>query len=204
MGTIHFFGGEKGGVGKSFICRTAIAYHQHKQLPFIVYDTDRTAPDVYRSHQDFCKLAVFSEAEEYENSTVELFDEAVDKTVLVNLAAQSFLPLQQWFKKNGAFKISKRIGIKYKIWFVSNGGVDSLKILEKSLTSFGGKVPHLFVPQLDFPRFVGNYDRNRIKKLSLSFLEAEKYPDFGIAARQRVMNFLEESFKMMDSSRAFR
>ena len=31
MPAIHLFGGEKGGVGKSFACKTAIAYHLGKR-----------------------------------------------------------------------------------------------------------------------------------------------------------------------------
>ena len=52
MTHIHLFGGEKGGVGKSFVCRTAIAFHLHRQLDFVAFDADRSIADVLRIYGD--------------------------------------------------------------------------------------------------------------------------------------------------------
>ncbi len=231
MGSIHFFGGEKGGVGKSFVCRAAVAYHQRKELPFVVYDADRTSPDVYRIHSDIAKRVVLSEARQFENSPAAIIDDALDKTVLVNLPAQSFIALRDWFERDGLFEIGKVNQIKYKFWFVTNAGLDSLKIFQASLKYFEGRATHVLVKNngmnndwepidgdlvlqklisdhrvsvLDFPRFIGSRDRNLIKQRSLGFLEAEEFSDLGLVGRQRVINFMRAATKEFDRARVFR
>ena len=66
MTAIHWVGGEKGGVGKSFVCSSAIEYMQAKQNDFIVFDTDRSNPDVLRLYKQAagCRPAILSEAGE--------------------------------------------------------------------------------------------------------------------------------------------
>ena len=42
MSTIHFVGGEKGGVGKSVVARLLAQYMIDHNLPFIGFDTDKS------------------------------------------------------------------------------------------------------------------------------------------------------------------
>ena len=48
MATLHFVGGEKGGVGKSFVTRTAIQYLLDRGVDFALFDADRSSSDIKR------------------------------------------------------------------------------------------------------------------------------------------------------------
>lgn len=43
MASIHFVGGEKGGVGKSVAARVLAQYLIEREIPFLGFDTDRFA-----------------------------------------------------------------------------------------------------------------------------------------------------------------
>ena len=42
MGTVHFIGGEKGGVGKSLMARLLAQYFIDHGQPFLAFDCDKT------------------------------------------------------------------------------------------------------------------------------------------------------------------
>jgi hypothetical protein len=56
---------------------------------------------------------------------------------------------------------------------------------------------------IDFPKFIGNADRNAIDAASLSFGEAREYERFGSIGRQRVKRFLREAYEAFDAAGVF-
>jgi hypothetical protein len=56
---------------------------------------------------------------------------------------------------------------------------------------------------IDFPKFIGNADRNAIDAASLSFGKAREYEQFGSIGRQRVKRFLREAYEAFDEACAF-
>ena len=234
MTAIHWFGGEKGGVGKSFVCCSAIEYMQAKQIDFIVFDTDRSNPDVLRLYKQAagCRPAILSEAEKYEVAAGTIYNAALNekKPVLVNLGAASFRSLKLWIEKNYVLRSAKLNGITFYNWFVSNGGSDSLRQFGEALDYFGDSVQHVFVRnfgitddwsaldedkklrarmkkvgviEIDFPRFVGNRDRNRIKDLGLTFAAAQSHEAFDTLAQQRIKFYLDDVFDEFDKQGVF-
>jgi hypothetical protein len=147
MSAIHLFGGEKGGVGKSFVCKTAIAYHLDRKIEFVAFDADRSNPDVMRIYGPLtgCEGAVFSEGEKYEDTANSIFNAAMSQRVLVNLPAQSLIPLKAWIEKNELFDLAAESGVEFVNWFVSDCGYDSLKLFGQSLDFFGDRARHIFV-----------------------------------------------------------
>ena len=234
MTAIHWFGGEKGGVGKSFVCCSAIEYMQAKQIDFIVFDTDRSNPDVLRLYKlaAGCRPAILSEAEKYEVAAGTIYNAALNekKPVLVNLGAASFRSLKLWIEKNYVLRSAKLNGITFYNWFVSNGGSDSLRQFQEALDYFGDSVQHVFVRnfgitddwsaldedkklrarmkkggviEIDFPRFVGNRDRNRIKDLGLTFAAAQTHEAFDTLAQQRIKFYLDDVFDEFNRAGVF-
>ena len=87
MATIHLGDGEKGGVGKSLVVRTKIQYHLDKKKPFVAVETDRSNPDVAGVYKGLCQYAVFTENEKQADRADRIFEMAMEKPVIVNLAA---------------------------------------------------------------------------------------------------------------------
>lgn len=231
MAAIHFFGGEKGGAGKSFVCRTAIQYHIDRGIPITVFDTDRSNPDVRRIYHELgCKVAVFSEGEKYEDTANAIYNAALTERVLVNLPAQVFIPIKDWFEKNGLFEIAPEDGVKFFNWFVCDGGYDSLKLLGRSLEYFQSRMPHILVKNegkcddwesldkdeslqaliaqfqvkvISFPRLMGNADRNKIDANSWTFAQARESSEFSPISRNRVKLFLKGAYAAFESTGVF-
>jgi hypothetical protein len=232
MADLHLFGGEKGGVGKSLVARTAIQYHLDNNLDFICFDTDRSNPDIYRIYGKIldCQLGIFSEGERYEDTANAIFNAALQQRVLVNLPAQVLIPVKEWFAKNDLLEIASEAGITFWFWFVSDGGFDSLNLLRKTLEHFQDGVRYVVLKNygkcddweafdqdkslqkllkkynaqvLDYPKFLGSVVRNRLDAESLTFSEALENPDFGLIEKQRVRKFLRETHAMFQQAGAF-
>ncbi|MEM1278881.1 MAG: hypothetical protein AAGG53_02410 [Cyanobacteria bacterium P01_H01_bin.152] len=147
MADLHFIGGEKGGVGKSLVARTLTQYFIDQDIPFVLFDTDRSNPDLARIYGKAvpCRLAVFSEGEKYEDTANQVFNTATSKRVLVNLPAQVFPAMRKWFEDNDLLDIAEEEGVTPVMWFVSDGGYDSLNLMRKSMDYFQGRVQHVIV-----------------------------------------------------------
>jgi hypothetical protein len=231
MAQLHLFGGEKGGVGKSFVCRTALQYHEDQGMNLMVFDTDRSNPDVRRIYSHLgCRVAVFSEGEKYEDTANIIYNTAIEQRVLVNLPAQVFTPVKEWFEKNELLDLAIEDGVQFYYWFVCDGGYDSLKLFARSVNFFGGRVPHILVKNegkcddwspleqdeslqalmaqygvqvMTFPKFVGNVDRNTIDAQSWTFGEARQTKDFTSISRQRVRSFLRKAYEGFEAVGVF-
>ena len=57
--SIIYFGGAKGGTGKSICASLLIYYYQLNNISPVVIDTDFDVPDVYKAHKDLCETYVY-------------------------------------------------------------------------------------------------------------------------------------------------
>ena len=230
MADIHFLGGEKGGVGKSFVCRTLADFHIEREIDFALFDSDRTQPDVlkiYRSKVG-ARGAIFSESPRHVDSANAIITTAVDddRRVLVNLPGNSLKPLLAWMDKSNFVDTVEEAGGKFYYWFVCSAGVGSMEMFGQTVSAFDDRVEHIFVKNfgmsedwesfdkddelqellkqrdvkvIDFPAFIGNYHRNQIRKLGLTFLEGRERKEFKSVGRQRARSFIDEAFAQFDS-----
>jgi hypothetical protein len=144
MADVHLFGGEKGGIGKSFVCRTAIQYLLDLEEVFALFDTDRSNPDVRRIYNEAgCRVAVFSEGERYEDKANAIYNAALEKRVLVNLPAQVFIPVKEWFERNELLSIAPDDGVKFFIGLFAMGVMTVLSFWG-SLWSFLSRMCRIF------------------------------------------------------------
>lgn len=233
MTHIHLFGGEKGGVGKSFVCRTALAYHLRRAIPFVAFDADRSNADVLRIYGDVAgvKPVIFSEGEEFDTAANAIFNSALDgQRVLVNLPAQAMPALLRWLYDNDVFEMADEAQVQLVSWFVSDCGVDSIELFEQMLDRFSDHMRHVFVANygmtknwelltrnkpllarmklmgvtmVKFPKFVGRDDRSRIDQLSLTFDDVLESDAFDAFGRQHVKSFLKKAFTQFDESGVF-
>lgn len=221
MCKVHLIGSEGGGQGKSTTCATAIAYHQVRDLDCAIFDGDRSKPDVYMCHKDIgCRRAIFSESERFESGPDAIFEAALEKPVLVNMAAASFNALDAWLTNADVLALAAECDVTFYLWFLTDGSATANKLLLRSLRHFQGAVPHVVVknhgltqnwqlfnedealsdlmsqtntPIVDFPVFHGEKERQLVTARRLSLVQASQDEAFGIISRQRIKKFIRES-----------
>ena len=231
MAMAHFFGGEKGGVGKSFVTRTAIQWHLDRAVDFALFDADYTNLDIKRIYKSCgCREAIFSQSKEDEDKALSIYEEAEKRTTLVNLPAHTIKPFTLWFEENEIFEIADEDGIEFTIWFVCNGSPDSYQHFGDYLSYFQGRVKHVLVKNwglskkwkaieenavlmekieqynvkvVDFPEFKGEELLGQINDNNQSFGEAKDYSGYRHINRQRVKSFLKKAYSAFDNSGVF-
>lgn len=226
---LDFFGGEKGGVGKTFVAKTAIQYHLDKSKDFIVVEADRSNPDVLQIYRQYCKIAFFTENDKQATNADRIFELAMKKNTLVNLPSQVQTPFKTWFDTNNLFELGKEYGVVFRKWFVTNGEFDSINLFLKSLEIYGALMPHFLVKNwglceewdqltedpiveeaiqkykvevVEFPK-LGYMERYFINKHRLNFAEAKTHQELTVLGKQRVSNFLKSAYAAFDGTKAW-
>jgi hypothetical protein len=138
MAKIHLIGGEKGGVGKSVVARVVAQYLIDKELSFLGFDTDRSHGALLRFYADYASPVV---VDRYESLDL-IVESAIanpDKRILVDLAAQTQVPLVRWMDESGVLEMAGEGGFSLTYWHVMDSGKDSLDLLKKLLDRFGAR-----------------------------------------------------------------
>lgn len=148
---IHLVDGEKGGIGKSFFCRTLIDYCLFKGQQVHVVDADSTNPDVSRFYPEISSSLTFSQKESQVFAADRLMHLAASKPVIVNLPAQSHLSVREWMEKNYLLSLDDDLSLEIYKWFVCTGSEDSINLLIRSLVDYQDSyVKHVLVKNLAF------------------------------------------------------
>ena len=144
MSSIHFIGGEKGGVGKSLTSRLLAQYMIDQQIPFLGFDTDRSHGALLRFYEGFASLVVLDKREAFD-VVVEAATESPERRILVDLAAQTHDPLVQWIDDAGVIELAQELGVTLTYWHVMDAGKDSVDLLGKLLDRFGASLQYVLV-----------------------------------------------------------
>jgi hypothetical protein len=139
MGTIHFVGGEKGGVGKSVMARILAQYFIDHGQPFLGFDGDRTHGALLRFYTTYASPR---QIDDYQ-SLDRLVDLAVSepaRKLLVDLAAQTQLPLARWITESRLLELAPDLKLNLVYWHVMDNGFDSVELLRGFLDQFGQKI----------------------------------------------------------------
>ena len=75
----------------------------------------------------------------------EAIAEQPERSVLVDLAAQTFAPLSRWMEDSGVLTLLKEAGIVVRYWHVMDDGQDALGLLDRLLDHFGDRVSYVVV-----------------------------------------------------------
>lgn len=167
MSTIHFVGGEKGGVGKSVVARLLAQLFIDRELPFAALDGDRSNPALLRYYSDFTERLELDQLD----STDQILESALaeQRAVLVDLPAQSQRPLQRWFEETDVLRYAREASVPLVFWHVTDGGFDSVSHLERQLEALGGEVQFVVVENQgrskDFSQFEASAARRRVLEL---------------------------------------
>ncbi len=227
MSTIHFIGGEKGGVGKSVVARILAQYMIDKDIPFAAFDTDRTHGALLRFYSDYTSPSVIEDYQSLD-AIVEAAVAKPEHNIIVDLAAQTHYPLANWIENSGVIELAEEMGIRLYYWNVMDSGKDSVDLLEKLLNQYNAKLNYVLVQnqlrgeEFTTLEFSGVKDRaldigakivvikhlhnptmQKIDANSLSFWAARKRDlehlnTLGLLDRQRVRMWLNHAYNQLD------
>jgi hypothetical protein len=226
MSHIHFIGGEKGGVGKSLVARILAQYLIDHERPFLGFDTDKSHGALMRFYAGYASPIVVDQYESLD-AIVEAAAENPDRSILVDLAAQTQDALTQWMDDSGLLELSSEMGLAITYWHVMDSGRDSVDLLKKLLDRFGSRLNYVLVRNHirgdNFDLFESSGEKQRalelharivnIKRLhetsmikidghSSSFWSATQRTDehaLGILERQRVKMWLKNAYSEIDT-----
>jgi hypothetical protein len=174
VSTIHFIGGEKGGVGKSVVARLLSQYCIDNALPFVALDADSSNGTLKRYYSDYTRpidLSVFESADEILLSASEL----PDRRVVVDLPAQSERALWKWIGESGVLSMAGELGISLVFWHVLGAGKESVLALERLLSHHKAGVHYNVVRNFgrssDFSLFEASPVRQQLRELNASVID---------------------------------
>lgn len=135
MSTVHFVGGEKGGVGKSVVARLLAQLFIDRALPFAALDADLSHGGLVRYYADYTQRVDLEQLD----SADQILDSALgaDRLVLVDLPAQSHRALKRWIESTDILSYARETGVQLVSWHVTDGGFDSVSHLERVLAAPG-------------------------------------------------------------------
>jgi CobQ/CobB/MinD/ParA family nucleotide binding protein len=225
MAHIHFIGGEKGGVGKSLVARILAQYLIDHERPFLGFDTDRSHGALMRFYAGYASPIVVDRYESLD-AIIEAAAADPDRSILVDLAAQTQDALTQWVDDSGLLELSSELGLGLTYWHVMDSGRDSVDLLKKLLDRFGSRLNYVLVQNHirsdNFELLDASGEKQRalelhariieIKRLheaamrkidshSSSFWSATQNTDahaLGILERQRVKMWLKGAYSEID------
>ncbi len=146
MSTIHFIGGEKGGVGKSVMSRALSQYMLDNNLLYAGFDADQSHNTLARFYPEFTQAI---NIDNYEGAD-QIVEKAVeeDVSIVVDLPAQSERFLNKWMDDNDVASLCEEMNVNCVYWYVVDDGIDSAGLAAKFLKRFSGRLPTVLVKNL--------------------------------------------------------
>jgi len=185
MSTIHFIGGEKGGVGKSVVARLCAQYCIDKALPFAAVDADASHGALLRFYRDYTRPVDLSRFESVDEILALAAEPAA--RVLVDLPAQSERALSAWLAEGGVIDLAAETDVRLVFWHVIDDGKDALTTLERLFARHGDRVRYCVVKNLgrgkDFSLFESSRVRATAERLGAAIIEL---PELNATAMQRI------------------
>lgn len=180
MTNIHLVGGEKGGVGKSLVARLLAQYMIDHEKPFLGFDSDRSHGALLRFYAGYASPVVIDNYESLD-AIVEAASEHPERSILVDLAAQTHEPLTQWMEDSQLLEVAEELGLSIRYWHVMDTGKDSVDLLKRLLDRFGARLNYVIVlNQLrgdNFEILDGSGERERALALGATLISIRKLHD---------------------------
>jgi hypothetical protein len=180
MSTIHFIGGEKGGVGKSLMARILAQYFIDHGQTFLGFDCDRTHGALLRFYTQYSAALAIDDYQSLDR-LVDLAVAEPARAILVDLAAQAQQPLSRWMTDSRLLELAPDLKISLVYWHVMDNGFDSVELLRQLLDQFGQKIKLVLVlNQLRGERFEQletSGQRTRAQQMGASSMPLQRLAD---------------------------
>ena len=146
-------GGEVGGIGKSTLTKLILEFISDR-TDYEFYDLDSNKLDVGLVYEpDTYKVAVgednvavapnpktlirFSDDDNIGGTVDEVFEQGLNKLVIVNLPSNCKHHLERWINDNGLVDLAKENNIQFIYFFVCAANPDSVELFARSLEEYG-------------------------------------------------------------------
>jgi hypothetical protein len=173
MSTIHFIGGEKGGVGKSVVARLCAQYCIDRSLAFVGVDADASHGALLRFYAEYTRPVDLGEYESADQILTLAAEQP--RRVLVDLPAQSDRLVTAWMSEGGIVELAAESDVRLVFWHVMDDGKDALTTLDRLLARHAGNVRYCIVKNLgrgkDFSLFEHSTTRATADRLGAAVLE---------------------------------
>jgi len=178
--TIHFVGGEKGGVGKSLVARLLVHYMQDRGMAFYAFDADRSNGALRRFYPEV-STSILTDRHEDLDRIIETAFAHRNHRILVDMAAQTHDLLLKWMSEVGMIEMVKEAGFSVRYWHVMDTGKDSLDLLKKLFDRFEGQLQYTIVLNHlrgdNFDLFEKSGERQRALSLNAKFVSVRHLMD---------------------------
>ena len=229
MNTIHFIGGEKGGVGKSVFARLLSQYFIDNKLPYIGLDADRSHGTLTRSYKEFTD-SIDLDHFESADKIMELVLES-QKHLLIDLPTQSERFLDKWIEENDVIGMCEEMEIKINYWYLVDDSNDCVMLVDNFLKKYNNLLKCIVVKNAgrgkDFKAIdelilanvseISNHPSqitlpalhtptmHKIDKLNFSFWGAANVKEndkehLGLMERQRTKVWIKKSYEQIENS----
>jgi hypothetical protein len=180
MSTIHFIGGEKGGVGKSLMARILAQYFIDHGQPFLGFDCDRTHGALLRFYTTYSTPVVIDDYQSLDR-LIDLAVADAARRILVDLPAQAQQPLSRWMAESRLLELAPDLKLSLVYWHVMDNGYDSVELLRQFLDQFSHKIKLVLVlNQLRGERFElleSSGQRARAEQMGASSMPLQRLAD---------------------------
>jgi hypothetical protein len=185
MSTIHFVGGEKGGVGKSVVARLCAQYCIDRAIPFAAVDADGSHGALLRFYAEYTRPVDLTDPESADQILGLATEE--ERRVVVDLPAQSARLLGAWLDEGGIFELAAESGVKIVFWHVIDDGKDALITLGRLLARYGDRARYCVVKNAGrgtaFTLFEQSDTRAEVERLGAAVLEL---PELSPSVMQKI------------------
>lgn len=144
MSRIHFIGGEKGGVGKSVVTRLLAQYYIDKQVPVVGFDTDASHGTFTRFYPKYASPVRVDRFDSLDLIAEQALTDS-QKTILVDLAAQTDRSFTDWLEASDVLDLMKEAGVQTNYWHVMDDGKDSFDLLGRLFGRFHTRLNYYIV-----------------------------------------------------------
>jgi len=175
--SLNFIGGEKGGVGKSVTARLLAQYFIDKNHPFTAFDTDRSHNSFtrfYAGHASPVVVDGYEGLDQIINTFDDTFTPRTDRSVIVDLAAQTAAPIARWIIDADLLTLLREMGVTVNFWHVTDAGKDSVDLLTRLVTTYGVGPNYIVV-------------KNMGRSSDFSYLDSSSALQTALAAGARVI-----------------
>jgi hypothetical protein len=185
MSTIHFIGGEKGGVGKSVVARLCCQFCIDRALPFVAVDADGSHGALVRFYADYAQPVDLTDLASVDQILALAVEE--DRRVVVDLPAQSDRLVGAWLDEAGVFELAAESDVQIVFWHVIDDGKDAVVTLGRLLARHGDRARYVVVKNggrgKAFTLFAQSETRAEAERLGAAVVEL---PELNGAVMQKI------------------